>query len=191
MRKTGFTMIEIMFVITIMATVGIMAGKFQKNIFSSNTYIKNGLKYESEARILLRGFIAEIRSALPSATGAHMVESAGAGSFIFYSDINGDGNTERVRYFLDGTNLKKGIVVPTDDPLSYNMNTEILMTIASNVISSPVFNYYGADNEALFQPVDSGLVRLVKITLKEDMDGVGPVLPFSVSSQATLRNLKE
>lgn len=54
----------------------------------------------SEARRGIETMIKEIREAREGENGAYPVELAGDKEFIFYSDIDNDSKTERVRYFL-------------------------------------------------------------------------------------------
>jgi len=193
-RNTGFTLIEILTVTAIIIAIGGMVTKFQKNILSSNTYVKNSLIGESEVRIILRSFISEVRSATPSAVGGYTIESATPSSFIFFSDLNGNGNAERVRYFLEGTKLKKGIIYPAGDPLSYDQ-PERVVTIFGSMVPGTIFEYYDGNYDGtgspMASPTEPGSVRVVKINMSVDFDGAGPASAFSVSSMATIRNLKE
>jgi len=53
-----------------------------------------------EARRGIETMVKEIREAREGENGAYPIEYAGDKEFIFYSDIDNDGKTERVRYFL-------------------------------------------------------------------------------------------
>jgi hypothetical protein len=57
-----------------------------------------------EARKGIETMVKEIRMAKEGENGAYPIEYAGDKEFIFYSDIDGDGRVERVRYFLAQTN---------------------------------------------------------------------------------------
>jgi hypothetical protein len=54
----------------------------------------------SEARRGIETMVKEIREAREGENGAYPLEFAGDKELIFYSDIDNDGETERVRYFL-------------------------------------------------------------------------------------------
>ena len=54
----------------------------------------------SEARRGIETMAKEIREAREGENGAYPIEYTGDKEFIFYSDIDNDGKTERVRYFL-------------------------------------------------------------------------------------------
>jgi len=54
----------------------------------------------SEARRGMETMVKEIREAREGENGAYPIEYAGDKEFIFYSDIDNDGKTEKVRYFL-------------------------------------------------------------------------------------------
>ena len=53
-----------------------------------------------DARRGIETIVKEIREAREGENGAYPIEYAGDKEFIFYSDIDNDGKTERVRYFL-------------------------------------------------------------------------------------------
>ncbi len=76
-------------------------------IFSSALFLykTHGFEMEqslaiSEARRGIEIMVKEIRKAREGENGAYPIEYAGDKELIFYSDIDGDGKTERVRYFL-------------------------------------------------------------------------------------------
>lgn len=195
-NKAGFTLIEMLFVILIMALVGGSLYSAQKNFFSTNEYLKRSLLAEDDTRKLLKYMVSEIRAARQSSTGTYAIESVSASSFIFYSDINGDGKTERIRYFLDGNILKKGVVVPAGDPLSYNLSKEIFSNAAVNVISdSQIFSYYGENyngsGDSLPSPVNVIAVRLIKINIPVDLDNTAKTATFNITGQVSIRSLKD
>lgn len=57
-----------------------------------------------EARRGVETMVKEIREARPAETGNFPIEKAEDKEFIFYSDIDNNGKTERVRYFLGEVN---------------------------------------------------------------------------------------
>ncbi len=194
-KNFGFTLIEILFSISILILVMIAATLFAKNIFQYSTFISNGLGDIDAGRTALKTMTAEIRTAGPADTGAYTINQANATTFSFYSDINNDGLRERVRYFLDNGSLKKGVVKPTGSPLSYNSSNEIISVIVPYVTNSAIFNYYDENYDGntspLSSPINIPVVRLIKITIVTDKDPNKPPSPETMTTQVSIRNLKD
>lgn len=103
-----------------------------------------------------------------------------------------------MRYFLDGTEFKKGVIEASGDPAVYNPEDEMVVKVIQNVVAtSSIFTYfdstyYGSSSvSALPQPVSTSDVRLVKIELMVDANpGRSPSL-MTITTQATIRNLKD
>src|SRR3989344_4644245 len=116
-------------------------------------------------------------------------------AFTFYSDIDDDGLKEKVRYFLNGPLLQKGVIKPTGSPLSYNPASEKITTLIPNVTNATIFTYYdenydGAGAE-LTSPINIPVVRLVKITITIDKDPNRAPVTTIFSTQVSIRNLKD
>lgn len=96
----GFTLIETLVVIAIFSLM--MTAIAGSIIILYRTY---GYTWEQsiaidEARRGIETLVKEIRTARIADDGSYPIEKAGDKEFIFYSDIDGDGKVERVRYFL-------------------------------------------------------------------------------------------
>lgn len=195
----GASILEIIIVIGIVALIGVALGSFQGDIFYLNSVIQNGLSADEQARTIIRPMLDEIRSAQQSSLGAYPIKEAAPSSFTFYADINGDGLVEQVRYFATGTSFKKGVIIPSGNPLVYATSTETVTTLVSSLGNgtSSVFEYYdssyngSATSTPLVQPVSLLAVRLVKITLKVDVDSNRSPTPRLITTQVQIRNLKD
>lgn len=194
-NNRGFTLIEIMIVAAIFSllSIGVITILTQTNILSS---ISQGrINSVDEGRKILRPLVGEVRSALPSHTGGYMLEETQEFSFIFYSDINGNGMIERVRYFIEDNTFKKGVTAPSGSPLSYDIDEEIISWIIQDIANDtiPVFEYFDASytgtQDPLIQPVSPLDVRMVKITIYIDKQNDDE--PIMLSTQVSIRNLKE
>ncbi|OJI08526.1 hypothetical protein BK005_00675 [bacterium CG10_37_50] len=195
--QSGFTLLEILVVVGIVVIISVPLSQFQKDVFVQNNLVQSGVLAEEGARSVLRQFTSELRSAAPANTGAYLLASAGTSTLTFYSDTNGDGLRERIRYFLAGTSLKKGVIIPTGSPATYVSNNEKISTLTDNVINSTstdVFSYYNENfngtGTPLAQPVDISLIRLVKINLGIDPNPNRPLAPIWLTSLVMIRNLK-
>ena len=196
--QKGFTLIEILVAVAILGVIMVAISTFQVNIFKFNKYSSDVLQSSQDARSILRTMVTELRTSQPSNNGAYPIVLAATSSITFFSDTDADGLQEQIRYYLSTTTLKKGVIVPTGSPLTYNSNQEKFFYLAYNIkngTSSPLFEYfdntYAGTSSPLTQPVTVSKVRLVKINLLIDADPNRSPLPRLYTSQVMLRNLKD
>ena len=193
----GFSAVETLVVISIIVLISLTLAVFQKDIFSLSDIISNSFIGQGEGRVAFKTMSSEIRSLSPSSLGAYPIASATNSSFTFYSDIDEDGLKERVRYFIDGTVFKKGVLKPSGNPLTYNPANEQVIEIIHYVDNgaTPIFNYYDTDYDgftpALEEPINILEVRLVKVTIIIDRNSSEPPGPVTMTTQVSMRNLKD
>ena len=196
-KMKGFTVIELFIGIFIFLLVGGLIFLFQKNVYSLNDILSDNISGQEQARKALKIMSAEIRSSSPSNLGAYQISQAGDSSFIFYCDIDNDQLKERIRYFLDGTILKKGVIKPSGSPLTYNPVNEQIVSFVRYVSNgaTTVFLYYDKDYDGttspLTTPVNVASVRLVKINIIIDKDASELPGPAIFTTQISMRNLKD
>jgi prepilin-type N-terminal cleavage/methylation domain-containing protein len=194
----GFSLVEVLISVFIISMIVVIISTFQRDIFSLNFSLQGSLSAQLEARHVVKVIVTELRKAEPSNLGAYPIALASTSAVTFYSDIDSNGTREKVRYFISGSELKKGVVVPTGSPLTYNDANEKLSTLISGVVSSstlPLFEYYpssytGTTSPLLF-PVDIASVRLIKTTVIIDKDPNKSPVKIIVTSQVNIRNLKD
>jgi len=196
--KKAFTLIEILLAITILSMIMIAVSSFQVNIFSYNKYASDVISSAQDARIILRTMVAELRSVKTGSNGAYPIVQASTSTIIFYSDIDADGLQDQVRYFMIGTTLQKGVIIPTGSPIGYNPAQETISTLAynlKNATSTALFEYfdntYSGTTNSLVQPVQVSSVRMVRTNLLIDADPNRSPIPRLYRSDATLRNFKD
>ena len=196
--KKGMTLTEIIIATAIFGVIAVALGNFGSSIFTFNSNAQSNLSAQSGGRRLLKTMVAELRSMSPSSLGAYPVAQASNSSITFFSDLDDDALKERIRYFLQGKTLMRGVIKPVGNPLTYNPANENLEQLVTDVVNgaTPIFEYfdqnYTGESAALPEPIQVTNVRLVRITLLLDKDqretGQGPIM---VTSQVTLRNLKD
>lgn len=147
------------------------------------------------ARNTLNRIGREIRSTRLSDSGAYPLVAMLPQRIIFYADIDADPDTERVRYELSGTNLERGIINPTGDPVIYNELEEEVTIVTRHIQngSDPIFTYYKGSYPAdpvPLTPVDLTEVKYIQFLLRIDADTDIDPPPIDVRSQVQLRNLK-
>lgn len=194
-NRKGFTLIELLLGISVFTLIVIALIIFSKNIFNYSSFISSGLNDVNTGRQAMKVMTAEIRTASTASTGAYTIALANSTTFTFYSDIDDDGLKEKVRYFLNGTSLEKGVIKPTGNPLTYNSANEVITTLALYVRNTSIFNYYDKNYDGttapLTLPVNPSSIRLIKITINVDKDLSRPPGESIFSTQISIRNLKD
>jgi len=100
MKKNSFTLIETLVAIFVfILLMGAVSGAILMLYRTHDYQWQQSLAIE-EARRGIETMAWELREARQGENGAYPIEYAGDKEIIFYSDIDNDGKTERVRYFL-------------------------------------------------------------------------------------------
>lgn len=190
-------MIEMVVSISVFILLIMTMWAFQRDISFLGTTLSDALTAQGEARKVLGIISSEIRTAAPSSTGAYAIAQAATSSVIFYSNIDSDSLKERVRYFLSGTTLKKGVIKPSGNPLSYNPANETVRDVVHDIANgtTPLFSYYDKNysgtSDPLSDPVSIPAIRLIKATIIVDHYPTRAPGPATFTTQATMRNLKD
>ena len=151
-------------------------------------------------RFPLKNIKASIkREARSGDNGAWTLEQTDDNTIVFFSDVTGDSRTDRVRYFLDGTDLKKGVIEPTQVPVSYPTINEQITTIASfvNLAGNPLITYYNGSwpSDTVNNPLSNANrilnTRYVSVYLRIDVNPDYAAQPYELTSGVTIRSLKD
>ena len=183
-------------------TAVVVAGGWSlaRQVLSFNTTAYNTLSAQADLLKVLNVWSQEIRAAAPAETGAFPLLTAGTNTLAFYGDIDDDGVVERVRYFLSGTTMRKGVIEPTGTPYAYVAGNEVVIDQVRNVVASAtsIFQYYdssytgtASSTAPLPAPVNTNAVRMVAVSLSVDENGSRPPGPVQVGTQISIRNLKD
>ena len=129
----GFSLVEIVVVVGILGVIMLAISSFQVNVITNNKYSQDSLSSAQDARSILSVIVRELRSASPGNDGSFAIAQAATNTIVFYSDTDGDGLKEKIRYFVSTTTLKKGIIKPTGSPLSYVAANETQLFLAYNI----------------------------------------------------------
>ncbi|MFA6427214.1 MAG: type II secretion system protein [Candidatus Magasanikbacteria bacterium] len=193
----GTTLLELAVVIGIFSIITTGAVWLLITSLRSNDVMWEQLTTQSEGRKVMFQVVNEARKAEESSIGSYPIVIAGANELIFYANIDEDSFRERVRFWLDGTTLKQGVIKPSGSPLSYS-GVETVIELAHNVKNQvqgiPIFTYFnesytGIEN-SLPQPVDVTHVHLIKVQLELEKDPTATPVPLHVESMVQVRNLK-
>lgn len=198
----GFTLAEIVVVVGILGLIMIGISNFQKNVLINNKYAQDSISSAQDARNILKVMVKELRTASPSNNGAYAIAQAATNTLTFFSDTDGDGLKEQIRYYISTTTnpmtLRKGSIKPTGSPSVYSSTNEIFSTLAYNIkngTSTALFQYYddgyAGTSSPMTIPVTVTDIRLVKINLMIDADPNRSPIPRLYTSQVSFRNLKD
>lgn len=103
-KQEGFTLTETLVMIFVFALIMGATAEFILMSYRAYSYSIQQAIAVNEARKGIETMIKEIREAKSGDDGSYPIEEAGDKEFIFYADIDKDGATERVRYFLNTVN---------------------------------------------------------------------------------------
>ncbi len=196
-QPSGFTIIEMLIAIFIFLLITTFTTSFVVQNFKVNRFALEQSEAINNARKGMDIIVKELREASPSENGSYAVASALDQSLTFYSDIDADESVEKVRYFLEGSELKRGITEASGFPPIYDGIEDI--NIISEYVrngSTPIFYYYNANyptdtqNNPLPTPAEVNQIRLVRIFLEINVDPGQAPEHFILISNTQLRNLK-
>ncbi len=173
-NNAGFTLIELIVVMAItgILSLGILA--LQRVMSNSSLSTLGSYLNVEEANRGIITMVKEIRNIRAGDNAAYPLERAQDQEMVFYSDVDFDGDTDKVRYTLSGTQFIRGVINPVGFPATYPSSDEKIKVIAENVQngSNPVFYYYNGDwpddtvNNPLPSPARLSDTKLMKVRLE-------------------------
>jgi prepilin-type N-terminal cleavage/methylation domain-containing protein len=197
-KQKGFSLLEVLVTIAIFSLVALALNGFILGAYRAYYYNFKQIAAINEARRGIDIMIKEIRELKTGDDGSYAIAQAGDQQFIFYSDIDRDGVTEKVRYFLNNTDLSKGVIKPTGDPPFYDGANETISVISQYVQNNtgPIFTYYNGDwpGDTTHNPLPTltrlSDTKLMHVDLIINTEPSRPPGNFELQSDAQIRNLK-
>jgi len=162
----GFTLLETLTVIFILGFIAGLFIVFIINLFNYNVFFVFNLGGTRDVDLTLNNIMKELRSMIPSDNGVYPIEEAYQNKITFYSDIDGDGSAERIRYFLEGSDLKRGVIKARQR--QYYPEDEKIWTMIRNVSKFEIYYYdsnYTGNEDPLPFPVDVSKIRVIKVNV--------------------------
>ncbi len=198
-KTNGFTLVEVLIGLFLISALGLAA--LNLNTALSQTQIlawQNYLNVE-QTNAYVANLIRELRTARPADNGAYPLETVNDQEISFFCDLDFDGKTEKVRYFITDTRLFKGITEPSGYPITYPPTEEKLIKLTDYVRngSNPLFTYYNGDwpadqvNNPLTLATRLAQTKLIKVYLRLNTEKDKPDEDFILESYAQLRMLKD
>lgn len=147
----------------------------------------------------VNNLVADLRKVRQADNGDYPIESGDDFDIKVYIDIDNDGVTERVHYYLQSGSLYRGVREPVGNlPVDYPNGDGTTTLLANSIINSnaqPVFSYYNDEypsdttNNPLATPVNVAEVKMVKVHLMVNIDPLNVPEHINIESFAELRNL--
>jgi type II secretory pathway pseudopilin PulG len=194
--RAGFTLLEFLIAFAIFLAIVGAIGTLFRDLLWTGTNFQNSFLIGQLSQGVVEEMAAEIREAQTSDLGGYPLQIAASTSLAFYANIDNDVERERVQYFISGSTLKKSVVNPAGNPLTYSTTTaasETLRTVLNNVqVSSTTGIFlYRSNGATTTSQVTIDTIRLVIIRLLIDEDPNLPPAPFLADAIVNIRNLKD
>ena len=188
----GMTMIEATVWIGVFTSAMLALTTSVLYFYRTSNYTIQQSTATASAQRGIDSMVRTIREASYASNGAYPVVSLAENDFRFYADVDSDLGIERVRYYLSGEQLFKGIIEPTGDPAIYS-GAEATSTISDYVEnlnkSTALFTYYDKNGAPITNYTKIADVRFVAANLLIDVDTQKTPIPLSLRSTAAMRNL--
>ncbi len=191
--KRGFSLIETIVVVAILAVVGVGLLTMIAYFYRSNAFVLEQTSALDSAHRGIDDAFGVLREASYGEDGSYPIALAATSSMTFYSDVDSDSPVERVRLYLSNGTFYQGVTNAAGSPPSYTGQTESVYTIAtwvSNATSTPIFRYYNTDGTELTGSVVLSDVASVRLRLDVDLNPLRAPNILTMEQSATLRNLR-
>jgi prepilin-type N-terminal cleavage/methylation domain-containing protein len=199
--RLGMTLVEMLVAIAVMliAMEG-MTYLFVSSWDKNKSIIETGLASTTASRAVNKTII-QLRALKQADNGDYPIEEADDFDLTIYTDIDDDGVTERVHYYLDlaTDKFKRGITDPNSGtPVTYPAGDTTTTTLAEFIVNEsndPMFSYYNDNypgdttNNPLTTPAALGSIQLVRMKARVNIDPVHAPENINIESFVDLRNL--
>ncbi len=174
------------FVVVALAGLVLILSRSQRYAWEQGSAIQEG-------RRAVAALAQAIRSATYGEDGSYPLVAVQPFSLTLYSDIDRDGLVERVRFWLEGTTLRRAVAEPVGQPLHYGQEgaPEIIAQYVRNgEDATPIFVAFDANGTPLADPVPVLAVRTIRVTLVVNVGRNRAPGDFTLSTTARLRNTR-
>ncbi|MFA9262252.1 MAG: type II secretion system protein J [Undibacterium sp.] len=201
-KLRGLTLVEMLVALFIMSAGMIGFMLLLSSTWKSNKFIVETGVSAIKVNRASSELINNLRKVRQADNGDYPVESGDDFDIQVYLDIDNDGVTERVHYWLDQANdqLMRGIREPSaSNPPTYaagDGTTSVIANYIVNEATQPLFYYYNENypgdvvNNPISTPIAVQDVRLVRILIRVNIDPIKAPNNINVESFVDLRNLE-
>jgi hypothetical protein len=161
-NRKAFTLIETILSIFIFSLLLFLVGRFIFFSYRTHGYAEEQSRAVDEARRGVDAMVRDIRAAKTADDGSYPIERADDKQFVFYSDVDGDGKTEKVRYFLgtinSGNAVQECTISSAGGACSVNFSDFLTGTLISAQVRVLMDGDLDAANEYINTAVDGNNV---------------------------------
>lgn len=193
MRMRAFSLIEMIVVVSLTASLGVglllMIGYF----YRSNAYLLEATSATESASEGIVVTLESLREATYGEDGSYPLAAAATSSITFYADLDLDDSVERVRFYVQNGTLYRALTEPSGNPPSYTGQSAAVTTIATyvkNATSTPAFRYFDRNGAELTGTVDIAEVRTIRTRFDVDINPLRAPNVVSFEGAATMRNVR-
>lgn len=201
-KLKGMTLIEMLVAIAVMLIIMQGFTLLLVNSWENNkSIIETGLASSLASRTVNKTII-QFRAIKQGDNGDFPIESADDFDIVIYTDIDDDGVTERVHYYLDlaSDEFRRGVTDPNTSttPVTYPATDTTTTTLAEYIVNendNPIFYYYNDNypgdtvNNPLITPTSPGDIQLIRMKLLVNIDPIRAPNNINIESFVDLRNL--
>ena len=181
--RKGYTLIEVIIALGIAVILIILIANLLVQGYRQYFLGFGSLQAQNELVLIMNNIADDLREAT-------LLFDAQSQSITFrkYEKYT-DSAPSQIRYFLDGTNLKRGVIAPTGSgpDYTYDPDNEVVKFKSSLIANGVqgIFSYYDKDGQLLSAPFILGNVTLIKLRFVFDQ-GKGKN-PLNTETQVQLR----
>lgn len=187
----GFTLIETVVTIALTSVIVMALGILIQYFYQTNAYTLEQSQAINSARLSIENAMADLREASYGADGSYPIAAAATSSVTFYASLGGSVSVEKVRYYLSGTMLYRGVTDPAGNPPSYSGQPELTTLVVNNIrnATTSLFTYFDANGNPLADPVNLASIASVHATVFTDVNPNRAPNVYTLQGNATLRNI--
>ncbi len=139
-----FTFVETLVSLFLIVFIGLLLIVLQHFIYQSQIDAFQNYINIDQTNSIVQTLIRELRNIRLGEDGAYHLVDASDQQIVFFSDIDYDGEAERVKYYLTGTDLYKSTIEPVGYPVTYPTANEVTILLTKFVRNgvNPIFYYY-------------------------------------------------
>lgn len=194
MRPTkAFSLVETLVVVALTTLVGMGLFAMIFHFYRSNAFLLEATSAVESSSRGISTTLESLREATYGEDGSYPIASVATSSITFYADLDLDESVEKVRFFVSGDVLYRGLTEPAGNPPTYAGQSETITTIATyvkNATSTPAFRYFNDSGVEMTGTITIANVRTVRARFDVDINPLRAPNILTLEGAATLRNVK-
>lgn len=189
----GFTLIEVVIAIGIFTMLMLAVSMLFVFLYRQQSTSVAMIQRTDSLNRVVDTMAKEFRESSRGAKGDFALVIANTNQITFFDDIDSDGLTEKISYYLNGTSLTKSVIEPGAD-LLYG-GTAVITVVLTDVRNggTPIFTYYDKNytgtQSPMSSPVEVVKVKLVGLSLTVNSVNSLNSYPLHIETKIERRNL--